>query len=120
MKLDSKHWLQWRGTKEGNTVVYPRAWTPAAQTTDPNYLRNRFAEIRTDQAWAEAMERRERFKEIRADQAWAEAMERQNNNPNHGTDLNALRDEWVGWVERNPPSPALIEAVEQIEFNWGE
>jgi hypothetical protein len=113
MKLDSKHWLQWRGTKEGNTVVYPRAWIPAAQTTDPNYLRNRFAEIRTDQAWAEAMERRERFKEIRADQAWAEAMERQAN-------YEETREERCMWK----PSPALIEAIQQkrvsVDFNWEE
>jgi hypothetical protein len=65
MKQDSKHWLQWQGTKEGNTVVYPRAWTPAAQTTDPNYLRNRFAEIRTDLAWAEAMERQANYEVMR-------------------------------------------------------
>jgi len=59
MKLDSKHWLKWKGEKDtsNNRVVYPRPWTPAAQTTDPNYLRNRFAEIREDIAWAEAMEK---------------------------------------------------------------
>ena len=103
MKQNSKHWLQWQGTKDtsNNCVVYPRAWSAAINSTAPNYLR-------------------ERFKEIREDLAWAEAMERQNNNPNHGTDLNALRDEWVGWVERNPPSQQLTEAVEQVEFKWNE
>jgi hypothetical protein len=90
MKLDSKHWLQWRGTREGNTMVYPRAWTPAIQSTDPNYLRNRFAEIRADLAWAEAMERQANYE--------------------------VMREEWCAWE----PSPALTEAVEQIEFKWDE
>ena len=90
MKLDSKHWLQWRGTKEGNQLVFARPYTPAIQATDPNYLR-------------------ERFKEIREDLAWATAMERQAN-------YEVMREEWCAWE----PSPALIEAVEQIEFKWDE
>jgi hypothetical protein len=92
MKQNSKHWLQWQGTKDtsNNRVVYPRAWSAAINSTAPNYLR-------------------ERFKEIREDIAWATAMERQAN-------YEVMREEWCAWE----PSPALIEAVEQIEFKWDE
>lgn len=65
MKQDSKHWLQWKGTREGNTLLFARPYTPAIQTTEPNYLRNRFAEIRNDIAWAEAMERQANYEEMR-------------------------------------------------------
>jgi hypothetical protein len=88
MKQDSKHWLQWRGTREGNQLIFARPWTPAIQATDPNYLRNRFAEIRADIAWAEAMERQANYEE--------------------------MREEWMAWET----SPALVEAVQQIEFKW--
>ena len=36
-----------------------------AQTTDPNYLRDRFKEIREDLAWAEAMERQANYEVMR-------------------------------------------------------
>jgi hypothetical protein len=90
MKQNSKHWLSWKGTREGNTMVYARPYTPAIQATDPNYLRNRFEQIRADQAWAEAMERLANYE--------------------------VMREEWCAWE----PSPALIEAVQQIEFKWDE
>ncbi len=57
MKSSSKHWLNWKGTREGNQLIFARAWTPAIDTTAPGYLRERFKEIREDQAWAAAMER---------------------------------------------------------------
>ena len=77
MKQNSKHWLNWKGTRarEGNQLIFARPYTPAIQSTEPNYLRKKFAEIR-------------------ADLMWADAMEKQN--------------------------PALIEAVQQIEFKWDE
>jgi hypothetical protein len=62
MKSSSKHWLNWKGTREGNQLIFARAWTPAVQATDPNYLRKRFAEIREDQAWAAAMERQANYR----------------------------------------------------------
>ena len=65
MKQDSKHWLQWRGTREGNQLIFARPWTPAIQATDPNYLRERFAEIRNDIAWATAMERQANYEVMR-------------------------------------------------------
>ena len=62
MKHDSKHWLNWRGTREGNQLIFARPWTPAVMATDPNYLRRRFEEIREDQAWAAAMERQSNYR----------------------------------------------------------
>ena len=67
MKQNSKHWLQWRGTKEGNQLVFARPYTPAIQATDPNYLRERFKEIREDIAWATAMERQANYEVMRED-----------------------------------------------------
>jgi hypothetical protein len=88
----NRHWLNWKGEKDtsNNRVVYPRAYTPAIQATDPNYLRGRFEQIRADQAWATAMERQANYE--------------------------VMREEWCAWE----PSPALIEAVQQIEFKWDE
>jgi hypothetical protein len=97
MKQDSKHWLQWKGVREGNTMVYARPWSAAINSTAPNYLR-------------------ERFKEIREDIAWAEAMERQANYGNgNGTDLNALRDEWMEWAQKNPPSQQLLDFAKDFK-----
>jgi hypothetical protein len=97
MKQDSKHWLNWKGTREGNQLIFARPWTPAIATTEPNYLR-------------------ERFKEIREDIAWAEAMERQANHGNgNNPDLNSLRDEWVMWVEKNPPSQQLLDFAKDFK-----
>lgn len=67
MKQDSKHWLNWKGTREGNQLIFARPWTPAIATTEPNYLRERFKEIREDIAWAEAMERQANYEEMRED-----------------------------------------------------
>lgn len=67
MKQDSKHWLQWKGVREGNTMIFARPYTPAIQATDPNYLRNRFAEIRADIAWATAMERQANYEEMQGE-----------------------------------------------------
>ena len=90
MKQDSKHWLNWKGTREGNQLVFARPWSAAINSTAPNYLRDRFKEIREDIAWATAMERQANYE--------------------------VMREEWCAWE----PSPALIEAVEQIEFKWDE
>lgn len=52
-------WLNWRGDydRKERRVIYPRAWTPAIDTTAPNYLRNRFKEIREEIEWADYMEK---------------------------------------------------------------
>ena len=54
---NSKYWLTLKGTREGNQMTFPRPYTPSAQTSEPDYLRRRFEQIREDIAWAEAMAR---------------------------------------------------------------
>lgn len=51
-------WLNWKGEYDPKkrTMVYPRAYTPAIDTTAPNYLRERFAEIRDEIRWMTYME----------------------------------------------------------------
>lgn len=53
MKHDSKHWLNWKGTREGSRMVYARPYIKA-ELTD---IRETFERIRRDNEWASFMER---------------------------------------------------------------
>jgi hypothetical protein len=52
MKQDSKHWLNWKGTREGNRMVYARPYIPARETN----LRETFERVRRDNAYAAWLE----------------------------------------------------------------
>lgn len=62
MKTDSKHWLQECGTREGNTLIFKRAYTPSHSTDIRETFRN-LALNKTVERWETIQQLDEAFKD---------------------------------------------------------
>jgi len=65
MKHTSTNWLQERGTREGNRLIFSRPWIPAHSTD----IRETFARIQRDNEWATYMERAANYEVMWMDEA---------------------------------------------------
>jgi hypothetical protein len=61
MKFTSTHWLQERGTREGNRLIFSRPWRPSCETD----IRETFARVQRDNDWATYMERAANYEAMR-------------------------------------------------------